>query len=67
MYEDYAFGSASLRGDQPPLVPAGGARSRPCGELLAWLIEGCRRWLASQATKSNQLGRFAGCHFITCL
>jgi hypothetical protein len=25
MYEDYAFGSASMRGDQPPLVPEGGA------------------------------------------
>jgi hypothetical protein len=47
MYEDYAFGSASLRGDQPPLVPVGGARSRPHEELLAWLKEGHRRWLAS--------------------
>jgi uncharacterized damage-inducible protein DinB len=37
MYEDYAFGSASLRGDQPPLVPAQGARSRPRDQLLAWL------------------------------
>jgi hypothetical protein len=47
MYEDYAFGSASLRGDQPPLVPAGGARSRPPTELMAWLTEGHHRWLAS--------------------
>lgn len=47
MYEDYAFGSASMRGDQPPLVPEGGARSRPHEELLAWLTEGHRRWLAS--------------------
>jgi uncharacterized damage-inducible protein DinB len=47
MYEDYAFGSASLRGDQPPLIPEGGARSRPPEELLAWLTEGHRRWLAS--------------------
>jgi len=47
MYEDYAFGSASLRGDQPPLVPAGGARSRPRDELLVWLTDGHRRWLAS--------------------
>ena len=47
MYEDYAFGAASLRGDQPPLTPAGGARSRPRDELLAWLAEGHRRWLAS--------------------
>src|SRR5574337_1329374 len=47
MYDDYAFGAARLRGDQPPLVPAGGARSRPRDELLAWLSEGHRRWLAS--------------------
>ena len=47
MYEDYAFGSAALRGDQPPLVPAQGARSRPHAELLAWLEDGQRRWLAS--------------------
>lgn len=47
MYEDYAFGSASMRGDQPPLIPAGGARSRPREELLAWLKEGHQRWLGS--------------------
>jgi uncharacterized damage-inducible protein DinB len=47
MYEDYAFGSASLRGDHPPLIPEAGARSRPHEELLAWLTEGHRRWLAS--------------------
>jgi uncharacterized damage-inducible protein DinB len=47
MYEDYAFGSASMRGDQPPLVPDGKIRSRPHDELLAWLTEGHRRWLAS--------------------
>jgi len=47
MYQDYAFGSASMRGDQPPLVPFGGARSRPHDELLAWLTEGHQRWLAS--------------------
>ena len=35
MYEDYAFGGASLRGDQPPMIPAEGARSRPPQELLA--------------------------------
>ena len=29
MYEDYAFGSAAMRGDQPLLIPADGARSRP--------------------------------------
>lgn len=47
MYEDYAFGSASMRGDEPPLIPADGARSRPPEELLAWLQEGHRRWLTS--------------------
>lgn len=47
MYEDYAFGSASMQGDQPPLTPADGARSRPPEELLAWLQEGHRRWLTS--------------------
>jgi len=53
MYEDYAFGSASMRGDQPPLVPANNARSRPPAELLAWLTEGHRRWLASIHALSN--------------
>jgi hypothetical protein len=47
MYEDYAFGPATMRGDQPPLVPEGGARSRPHDELLAWLKEGHHRWLTS--------------------
>ena len=47
MYENYAFGSASMRGDHPPLIPEGGARSRPYRELLTWLTEGHRRWLAS--------------------
>ena len=47
MYEDYAFGSASMRGDQPPIIPAGGATSRPREELLSWLTEGHQRWLAS--------------------
>jgi len=47
MYEDYAFGSASMRGDLPPLVPSGGIRARPHVELLAWLTEGHRHWLDS--------------------
>lgn len=47
MYEEYAFGSASMRGDQPPMIPADGARSRPPKELLEWLKEGHQRWLAS--------------------
>jgi uncharacterized damage-inducible protein DinB len=59
MYEDYAFGSASLRGDQPPLIPEGGARSRSHEELLTWLTEGHRRWLASvrALTDDSELDR----------
>jgi uncharacterized damage-inducible protein DinB len=53
MYEDYAFGSASLRGDQPPLIPADGARSRPHAELVAWPTEGHQRWLASVRALAN--------------
>jgi uncharacterized damage-inducible protein DinB len=47
MYEDYAFGPATMHGDQPPLIPAGGARSRPREELLAWLTDGHQRWLTA--------------------
>jgi len=47
MYENYAFGSASMRGDHPPLIPPNGARSRPHRELLTWVNEGHKRWLAS--------------------
>lgn len=47
MYEDYAFGSASMRGDEPPLIPANNARSRPPRELIEWLTDGHRRWLTS--------------------
>lgn len=47
MYEDYAFGTASLRGDQPPLVPEHGEASRAHQELMEWLLEGHKRWLAS--------------------
>jgi uncharacterized damage-inducible protein DinB len=53
MYEDYAFGSASMRGDQPPLIPTGGARSRPIAELLVWLKEGHQRWITSVRALSN--------------
>jgi uncharacterized damage-inducible protein DinB len=53
MYEDYAFGSASLRGDQPPIAPPEGARARQRDELLAWLTEGHRRWLASVRALSD--------------
>ncbi len=55
MYQDYAFGNATLRGDVPPLVPAGGARARPRDELLAWLREGHRRWLASVHTLADDV------------
>jgi uncharacterized damage-inducible protein DinB len=47
MYEDYAFGPGTMIGDQPPLIPAHGATSRPRDELLEWLREGHRRWVAS--------------------
>src|SRR5919198_4251231 len=47
IYEDAAFGPASMRGDQPPLVPPEGMRARPHHELLTWLTEGHQRWLAS--------------------
>jgi uncharacterized damage-inducible protein DinB len=53
MYEDYAFGAASLRGDQPPLIPAGGMRARPHEELLVWLKEGHDKWLASVRALSD--------------
>lgn len=53
MYQDYAFGSASLRGDEPPQVPAGGARSRPHDELVTWLTDGHHRWLDSVRALSN--------------
>jgi uncharacterized damage-inducible protein DinB len=53
MYEDYAFGKASMRGDQPPLIPADGARSRPHKELLEWLTEGHQHWLASVRALSD--------------
>jgi hypothetical protein len=47
MCDNYAFGSASLRGDQPPLIPDHGARSRPRKELLEWLNDGHNHWLNS--------------------
>jgi uncharacterized damage-inducible protein DinB len=53
MYEDYAFGTASLKGDQPPIIPAGGARSRPKDELLEWLKAGHRKWLVSVRSLNN--------------
>lgn len=34
MYENYAFGPGTMRGDQPPLVPANNARARPRAELM---------------------------------
>jgi uncharacterized damage-inducible protein DinB len=53
MYENYAFGNASMRGDQPPLIPAGGASSRPHDELMTWLKEGHYKWLASVRALPN--------------
>lgn len=59
MYENYAFGSASMRGDQTPLIPEGDVRSRPHAELLAWLTEGHRRWVVSirALTDDSELDR----------
>jgi uncharacterized damage-inducible protein DinB len=53
MYENYAFGSASMRGDQPPLVPSEGMRSRPHDELFLWLTEGHQHWLTSVRALPN--------------
>jgi uncharacterized damage-inducible protein DinB len=53
MYEDYAFGTASLPGDKPPLVPGGNRHSRPPAELLAWLKEGHSKWLGSVRALSD--------------
>ena len=53
MYDDYAFGSGTLRGDAVPLVPSSGERSRPKNELLAWLNEGHERWLVSLRALPN--------------
>jgi hypothetical protein len=55
MYENYAFGSGTMHGNQPPLIPPEGARSRPYGELLTWLIEGHKRWLASVRALSSDV------------
>lgn len=54
MYEDYAFGSASLRGDVPPMVMED-LRPRPKGALLEWLREGHRRFVASVAALKDDL------------
>src|SRR5688572_23963013 len=53
MYEDYAFGTAAMQGDQPPLVPEGNAKSRPREELMAWLNAGHHRWLTSVRSLSD--------------
>jgi uncharacterized damage-inducible protein DinB len=53
MYEDYAFGPATLPGDQSPMIPADGARARPPAELLAWLNAGHACWLASVQALSD--------------
>ncbi len=53
MYEDYAFGTASLKGDRPPIIPSNNARSRPQAELLDWLKEGHTKWLESVRALAN--------------
>lgn len=47
MYQDYAFGTASLRGDRPPLTPSGGQSSRPRETLMEWLDEGHELFIGS--------------------
>jgi uncharacterized damage-inducible protein DinB len=47
MYENYAFGDGAMRGDQPPLVPSNGLKSRAHDELIAWLRQGHQKWLTS--------------------
>lgn len=47
MYENVTFGGATFKGDQPPMIPSNGARSRPREELVAWMTEGHRRWVES--------------------
>jgi uncharacterized damage-inducible protein DinB len=56
MYEDYAFGTAKMRGDQPPLIPTEGASSRPHIELLTWLKEGHYQWLTSVRSLPDDTG-----------
>jgi len=53
MYEDYAFGSASIRGDRPPLIPADGAPARPPQQLIEWLTTGHHKWLSSVRSLSD--------------
>jgi len=47
MYADYAFGSASLPGDKPPMIPKGGASVRPTEELMIWIKEGHQKWISA--------------------
>ncbi len=53
MYEDYAFGPGTLKGDRPPMMPEAGAPPRSRSELLEWLDAGHRRWLASVQALSD--------------
>lgn len=46
MYENYAFGDATLRGDVPPVWPADG-QPRSRDELVPWLRKGHERLAAS--------------------
>lgn len=53
MYQDYAFGPGTMRGDLPPLIPAGGAQTRPRAQLLDWLKEAHRVWIDSVSALSD--------------
>jgi hypothetical protein len=53
MYRDRAFGAGTLRGDAPPIIPEGGVKARPQPELLAWLDDGHRQWVAAIRSLSD--------------
>lgn len=55
MYENYAFGDASLRDDAPPVCPADG-RPRPRVALLEWLREGQQRLTATVRALDDDAG-----------
>lgn len=58
MYEDYAFGPGTLKGDVPPMV-TGDGRPRPRAEMLEWLWEGHARIVRSisQLSDDSELAR----------
>lgn len=53
MYQDYAFGPGTIPVKQPRLIPSGDPRTRSHAELLAWVKEAHRCWIASIGALSN--------------